>query len=107
MKKIIYTAGILIAGTILNGCKDNGSGPAEANTTPPAEYDTVLVAKGREAAAEALSYREGSMEREMRILDIRAAEERLRSAGMTRSADSYHAGAAALLDSLQQPEPEE
>lgn len=53
---------------------------------------------GRDAAAAvALTTRAGSMEREKAILDIRAREYRIRTAGFPTAADSFAAAAAARL----------
>lgn len=81
------------------GCRNKASAP---NTTPREDYDTVLVDKGAQDARDALAFPAGSQDRENAILAIRAAEERLRHAGMNKSADSYVAGAAQYLDTLSQ-----
>lgn len=90
---IVVTAAIIA--TVACNRKSTSDGP-----TPPEEYDTVLVSTGRRAAESALQFPPGSSERENAILAIRAAEYRLRQAGMTRSADSYIAGAGQVLDTL-------
>lgn len=73
---------------------------SEVGQTKEVDYDTVIVAAGKKAAESALQYKAGSPERENAILAIRAAEYRLRQAGMNRSADSYVAGASTVLDTL-------
>lgn len=78
-------------------CREKTSTP---NTTPREDYDTVLVERGAQDARDALAFPAGSQDREFAILAIRAAEERLRHAGMNKSADSYIAGAAQYLDTL-------
>lgn len=91
----------IIAVTALTATVACGNKGEKEEKTAPEDYDTVLVNTGRKAASEALSYPTGSTERENAILAIRAAEYRLRQAGMVRSADSYVAGAGELLDTLQ------
>lgn len=92
---------VIIAATALTATMACSSKGEKEEKTAPEDYDTVLVSAGRQAATEALSYPSGSTERENAILAIRAAEYRLRQAGMVRSADSFVAGAGELLDTLK------
>lgn len=82
----------------VTACSDTQSAAAEAE--PEKELDTVLVARGEADARKVLELPENSQDREAAILEMRARETRLRQAGMNLSADSYHAGAARLLDRL-------
>ena len=96
-KTAIYTLATLALSAV-SACRGNEA--PEAESTPVTELDTVLVAKGMKDAEQVGYYRAGSPERENALLSLRAAEQRLRNAGMYKSADSYLAGAKLVLDSL-------
>ncbi len=96
MNHHVFPLLIVLAATVSCG----GEKPESSGTTAEKDLDTVLVARGEADAAQVMQLPERSQEREAAILEIRARESRLRRAGMDRSADSYHAGAARLLDRL-------
>lgn len=85
--------------SIIAGC--SSSIDQTPYSTAPNDFDTTLVNAGHDAAIKAISFPPGSREREESILAIRASEERLRQAGMHRSADSYSAGADSILSNLK------
>lgn len=84
--------------TISIGACSNGSSDSDIDSAK--DLDSVLVAKGREDALKVGQYNSGSPERETELIRLRTAEQRLRSAGMENSADSYLAGVKTVLDSL-------
>lgn len=69
--------------------------PDTSDSTP----EEIALAKqsGRQAGLAVALLREGSMDREGAILDIRARESAIRSAGFTLAADSFAAAAAEAM----------
>lgn len=69
--------------------------PEASDSTP----EEIALAKqcGRDAGLAVALLKEGSMDREGAILDIRARESAIRSAGFSVAADSFAAAAAAAM----------
>lgn len=75
---------------MLLSCADGAPDANEAELRAAAEA-------GRRAAAEALEFPEGSMQREGAIIRIRARETELRDAGFPSCADSFAVAAGRVL----------
>lgn len=73
--------------------------PEPVVENPDSTPEEIALARrsGREAGLAVGRYREGSMDREGAILEIRARETEIRTAGFTIAADTFAAAAAAAM----------
>lgn len=100
--KSIYLMLVLTGLPFLTACGSEAEN--QETETQPADADTItyheIYQAGINDAARAVALDSGSEERVNAILEVHAAEQRLRNSGFKKGADAYHAGAQRILSKL-------